>query len=197
MRKFPHLALLAAGLIAAVPTIASAEDGFFIDGRVGRSSVDEGDIDDSDTAYSLNLGYRWGWFGVEAGYADQGSFSDTAHSGALSVPVKGEVDGFTLGVNGKFNFAEKWYLSGRVGAYFWDGRADNAFVLINQPNPAASVLVADRIKDSGTDLYAGIGVGYDLNDKVSIGLNYDHYDVSSDGVKLKPDVLSAGLEVRF
>ena len=56
------IALASAGLSAA-PALSHAADGsnggFFVNGNVGRSSLDAGPYNSDDTGYDVNLGYRW------------------------------------------------------------------------------------------------------------------------------------------
>ena len=57
------LALVSAGLLAAPAAFAqnapSDNGGWFINGNVGRTSIDKGPYDGHDTGYALNGGYRW------------------------------------------------------------------------------------------------------------------------------------------
>ena len=76
------LALTIASLgLAAVPAAfaqSTHNDGFFINGSVGRAALNHGPYDDHTTGYALNGGYRWAVnpqvaLGVEAGYNDLGN----------------------------------------------------------------------------------------------------------------------------
>jgi OOP family OmpA-OmpF porin/outer membrane immunogenic protein len=183
------IALATAGFVA-VSTAHAADNhnGFFINGNVGQSTVDDGPYDDDDTAFGANLGYRWAvspnvLLGVEGGYVDLGKVSPKSASVGLG---NAEVDGWTLGVNGHFNVADNWYLSGRAGLF----RADLKGGYFNGDVPVL-------VDDSSNDWYAGAGFGYDFSNNFSLGLNYDYYRVEKASLKLDPGVLSVGGEFRF
>ena len=186
------IALAAAGL-AVVPAISHADSngngGFFVNGNVGQSSLDKGAYNDDDTAYDLNLGYRWALnpnvaLGVEGGYVDLGKFDPK--SSALPFP-RASVKGWTAGVNGHFNLTPQWYLSGRAGLF----RADvKGGYFDNTPAPVL-------VDDTSNKYYAGAGVGYDFSNNFSVGVNYDYYKTGANGLNLDPNLVSVSAEVRF
>jgi len=181
------LALVASSLVAASATRAQDATGFFLDGRVGSASIDEDQFDDDTTALQFNAGYRWGGWGVEAGYVRFDDFD-----GELSdIEIQAGIDGFTIGLNGRTNLAEgPWYLSGRLGAFLWDAEADTVVTVNNRP-------VRVNADTDGTDIYAGVGFGYDFNEQFSLGLAYDFFGVEDDDVTLHTNVLSLTGEIRF
>lgn len=186
------LALACAGL-GVLPAAALA-DGFFLDGRIGNSSIDGDGFDDSDVAIGINGGYRWGIFGLEGGYTDLGSFhqnfsvfDDINDTTPENLNSRVDLGGYTLGGNIHYNVNENWYLSGRAGLFRWKGDTD---VTIGNATQQSSNL-------RGTDWYAGVGVGYDFNARIGIGLNYDHYAAKTHGADLDTDVTSVSTEVRF
>ncbi|HVF34126.1 MAG TPA: outer membrane beta-barrel protein [Candidatus Saccharimonadia bacterium] len=180
------LALAASALVAA--TAAQAQDtGFFIEGRVGSASIDEDQFDDDTTAVAFNAGYRWGGWGIEAGYVTFDDFDGEVDD----IEIQAGVDGFTIGLNGRTNLADgPWYLSSRLGAFLWDAEADDVIRINNTPTR----IDADT---DGTDLYAGIGVGYDFSDQFSLGVAYDYFGVEDDDVTLDTNVISVTGEIRF
>lgn len=183
------LPLLLLGALAATPAMAQ-DGGFFLEGRGGSASFDEDPFDDTTTAFQFNVGYRWGLFGLEGGYVSFNDIEDTF----AGIDVNAEIDGWTLGVNGRSNFADQWYLSGRLGAFMWD--ADANTVICETPSNCASV----RADDDGTDFYAGVGVGYDFNDQWSAGIAYDYFGIEGSGDEidtLDTNVFSATVELRF
>jgi OOP family OmpA-OmpF porin/outer membrane immunogenic protein len=188
MNKTTLAALLGLSSLVAMPA-AFAQDrnnGFFIEARGGSASVDEDDFDDTTTAFQIGGGYRWGGFGIEGGYVTFNDFEDNSQG----LDINAEVDGFTLGVNGRTNFAEDWYLSGRIGAFFWDAEADTAVLVGTTPTR----IEAD---DDGTDFYAGVGMGYDFSEQVSLGVAYDYFGPETDASDLGTNVFSVTGEVRF
>lgn len=190
------IGLASAGLFAA--TAASAQDtyagngGWFINGNVGQATLDHGPYDDDTTGYAINGGYRWALnpsaaLGVEVGYNDLGNIhaKNIFQSGPVIQDDKSQLHGWTAGVNGHFNLNPNWYVSARTGLYSWTGHGLN-----NDVNPVRKGL-------DDTSWYAGAGVGYDFSNNVSLGLNYDHYDASKQGVNLDTNMISVSAEYRF
>ena len=188
------LAMASAGLLAA-PFAAHAQDngGFFINGNVGQASLDEGMYDDEDTAYGVNLGYRWSVspgfaIGVEGGYVDLGKYAPKSN---IVLPVgqflgDAELDGFTAGVNGRFNLGDNWYISGRTGLFRADVKGD--YLAAGIPT---------RVDDTSNKWYAGAGFGYDFSNNFSVGLNFDHYEVDKRNLDLNSNLISVSAEARF
>lgn len=183
------IALTAAGLVA-IPAVGHAQDkgGFFINGQVGQATLDKGVYDDDDTAYGVNLGYRWALnpavaLGVEGGYTDLGTFDPKSSARPVG---RADLKGWTLGVNGHFNINDNWYLSGRGGLF----RAD-------MKGGYRGIEAPVYVDDTSNGWYTGVGFGYDFSNKASVGLNYDYYKVDEKGLKLDPGVISVGAEVRF
>lgn len=187
MRKTTLAALIGVSCLFAVPTAFAQDSGFFLEARGGSASIDEDEFDDTTTAFQIGGGYRWGAFGVEGGYV---SFNDFENEIA-GLDVNAELDGYTLGINGKSHFANQWYLSGRLGAFFWDADADTVFC--TTPGNCARV----SGDDDGTDFYAGVGVGYDFSEQFSLGVAYDYFGADAADVTLDTNVLSVTGEVRF
>jgi opacity protein-like surface antigen len=191
MKKLQIAAALIAAL-AAPSAFAQATDrtGFFIEGRGGSASVSEDEFDDTTTAFQFNGGYRWGAIGIEGGYATFNDFEDNFNG----LNINAALDGFTLGINGRYNFTPQWYLAGRVGAFFWDADANTAVCVVAGTNRVCTLAEADT---DGTDFYAGASVGYDFNEMFSMGVAYDYFGADGDDVTLDTNVFSLTGEVRF
>lgn len=183
-----------AGMLAIPSAFAQNANngGWFVNGDVGRASLNHGAYNGNDTAYAINGGYRWSLspavaIGVEAGYNDLGNIR--VRNAFTSDPVlkrgQSELHGWTTGVNGHFNFTPNWYVSGRTGIYSWKGHG-----LSNNDNPLRRNL-------SKTDYYGGVGVGYDFASNASVGLNYNHYQAKKNSIDLSSNVVSIGGEYRF
>jgi len=177
MNKLVSAILISATLpiaLTATPALAEEHTGFFIDGRLGNAQVDDNGIDDSAFGGTLSGGYRWGYWGVDVGYANFHGFNDNG--------LDLDIDGFTAGLNARFNVADDWYVSARGGAFRWDtdSRGDNV-----------------RFKHGGTDFYAGLGFGYDFSQSFSAGIAYDYYNVDTGGGDADVGLISANAEVRF
>ncbi|WP_205746122.1 MULTISPECIES: porin family protein [Dyella] len=189
------LALAAAGL-AVVPAAfaqnAPDNGGWFINGNVGRTSIDKGPYDDSDTGYAINGGYRWAItprfaLGAEVGYNDLGNIhvKNIFNSNDVVDKGKSQLHGWTAGANARFNIDPQWYISGRAGLYSWKGHG-----LSNDVNPVRKSL-------DDTSWYGGVGFGYNFTNNVSVGLNYDYFDAKKNHVDLSTDMVSVSAEYRF
>jgi OOP family OmpA-OmpF porin/outer membrane immunogenic protein len=183
--KILAIALAAAGLTGLSAAHAADTNGFFINGNIGQSNLDKNGFDDNDTAFAGNVGYRWAvapsvLLGVEGGYTDLGKFDAKRSLGA----GKAELKGWNLGVDGHFNVANNWYISGRGGFF----RGDRTVSFAND---------LGRFDDTKNGWYAGAGFGYDFNTNVSLGLNYDYYKVDKNGFDISPSMVSVSGEYRF
>ena len=187
------IALATAGL--AAPAISMAADangpggGFFINGSIGESSLDHQGYNDTDTGYLGNIGYRWALspnvaLGIEGGYTDLGKFSPDNPSDGLG---QASLKGWTVGVNGHFNFTPEWYVSGRTGIFHSD--------LKGQYFDASDAIVT--VDDTANKFYAGAGIGYDFSNNFSLGVNYDYYKANKSGLNLDPSLWSVSGEFRF
>ena len=54
-----------------------------------------------------------------------------------------------------------------------------------------------RVDDSSNKWYAGAGFGYDFNNNLSVGLNYDTYKANTNGLSFNPNLVSVSAEYRF
>jgi OOP family OmpA-OmpF porin len=190
------LALTTAGLLAVSAVFAqnapSDNGGWFINGIVGRTAINQGPYDGHDTGYALNGGYRWSLapnfsLGAEVGYNDLGNIhaKNVFNSQPVIAPGKSQLHGWTAGANAHFDLTPNWYLSGRTGLYSWTGHG-----MSNDVNPVRKGL-------SDNSWYAGAGVGYNITNNLSVGLNYDYFDAQKHNVDLSTDMVSASAEYRF
>ncbi|HEX7338332.1 MAG TPA: porin family protein [Rhodanobacteraceae bacterium] len=190
------LAIATAGMLALPAAFAQTapthHDGWFVNGQVGQTHINNSLYDGHDTGYQLTGGYRWALgqnvlLGVEGGYNDLGNI-DVDHaftSKDVFNRSQSELHGWMLGANGHFNINPNWYVSARAGLYQWKGHG-----LSNNSNPLRRSL--DK-----TDWYSGVGFGYDFANNVSVGLNYDYYHAKKDRLDLSTGMVSVGAEYRF
>jgi OOP family OmpA-OmpF porin len=190
------LALTTAGLLAVPAVFAQStptdNGGWFINGNVGRTAINQGPYDGHDTGYALNGGYRWSLapnfsLGAEVGYNDLGNIhaKNIFNSQSVVAPGKSQLHGWTAGANAHFDLTPNWYLSGRTGLYSWTGHG-----LSNDVNPVRKSL-------NDNSWYAGAGVGYNVTSNLSVGLNYDYFDAQKHNIDLSTDMVSASAEYRF
>lgn len=194
------LAITAALGMAAVPAafaqsvpMAGQHDGWFINGQAGSTKMNHDAYDGHDTGYQLTGGYRWALspsalLGIEGGYNDLGNIkaSKAFRSGDVYDTKRSQLRGWMLGANGHFNINPNWYVSARAGLYAWKGHG-----MSNNDTPVI------RNGLDKTDWYGGVGFGYDFDNNVSLGLNYDYYHAKKDRVNLSSDMISVGAEYRF
>ena len=190
------LALASSGLLAVPAAFAqnapSDHGGWFINGNIGRTAINQGPYDNHDTGYALNGGYRWSLapnfaLGAEVGYNDLGNIHarNIFNSSPVISPGKSSLHGWTAGANAQLDLNPNWYLSGRAGVYSWTGHG-----LSNDVNPINKSL-------SQTSWYTGAGVGYRLTQNLSVGLDYDYFHAKKSNVDLSTDMISASAEYRF
>lgn len=190
------LALASSGLLSVPAAFAqnapSDNGGWFINGNIGRTAINQGPYDNHDTGYALNGGYRWSLapnfaLGAEVGYNDLGNIHarNIFNSSPVIAPGKSSLHGWTAGANAQLDLNPNWYLSGRAGVYSWTGHG-----LSNDVNPINKSL-------SQTSWYTGAGVGYRLTQNLSVGLDYDYFHAKKSNVDLSTDMISASAEYRF
>ncbi len=187
MFKHPILAIALAATLA-IPAVASAQSGFFVDGGVGQVRVDESGFKDKDTHFRLGGGWNLNQnFGLEGGWTDFGSFSEQVAIGAATGEF--EADGWYAGVHAKVPFYEGdsgFYARGRAGLLFWDA---SGRIRVGT--------ITERFSDSGNDPYFGIGAGYDLSRNFGVGLDYDRYKIGKGGDDSTLKVWNVNATYRF
>ena len=177
------LAFATAGLMAAPAVFAQSapngNGGWFVNGNVGRTSINKGPYDGHDTGYGINGGYRWAVspsvaLGAEIGYNDLGNIhaKNIFNGNRVVDRQKTQLHGWTAGVNGHFNISPNWYVSARTGIYGWKGHG-----MSNDELPT-------RHSVDDTSWYAGAGFGYDFTNNFSLGLNYDYYNAKKHNVEI-------------
>ncbi|HET8764250.1 MAG TPA: outer membrane beta-barrel protein, partial [Rhodanobacter sp.] len=140
------LALATTGMLVIPASFAQSAPadnaGWFINGNVGRTSLNHGPYDNHDTGYALNGGYRWSLapnfaLGAEVGYNDLGNIraKNIFHSAPIMAPGRSQLHGWTAGANARLGLSDSWYLSGRAGVYSWTGHG-----LSNDVNPVRKSL---------------------------------------------------------
>lgn len=175
MNKITALSLAAA--LAAVSTSAFAADGAgaFVRGEIGSTDGQLNGTSQNDTAYAIRGGYNVNeYFGVEAFYGD--------YYGKNLLSLDLEAKGYGVGLVGKYRFGDD-------KGFFIDGRAGFA----------RTTLSADGFDFEKTVPYAGLGVGYDINNNYGITLNYVRQNAikPAPALKVELETLSLGFEYRF
>ena len=172
-RNHLSLALAVLGTLSSAPVLAGEYTGWVYNGFTGLGSISQGDLSDDSLGSAPNIGYRWGWLGVELGYNYFGKFTDEAMVGSVPVDIDANVDGWNAGINLNHDLSERWSLQGRVGLFDWktDGHVDDG---VNRL----------AYSDSGNDWYAGASIDYRLSKRTSLGLGYVRYSLNDADINL-------------
>jgi len=122
-------------------------------------------------------------FGIEAGYTDLRKADHTFTMGGAN--YTGTTDGHRAYVAGKATMPinDQFSVYGKLGAGYTKTRLSTA-----APGLSGS--------DSKTEVYAGLGGQYNLNEKVALTLEYERYGKSKD-VGAKADAITAGAKFSF
>lgn len=195
------LALPLMAILFAIPAVSMAQSygggyndygSWFLSGQVGESRL-QSTIASQNTATSsaLMAGYRWNLnpmfqFGGEVGYATTGTFKDSING----TTAKAKADGFLAGVTGKLNFTPNWYFSFE-GGYFDAKQTTSGTTYVG------TTLVSYGQHHTMGSFYTGVGIGYDFNQNMSLGLNYDNFQDNDNQVNLTSNVTALRFEVRF
>lgn len=118
-------------------------------------------------------------WGVEAGYTDYAKSDYSYNSGA----IRGQSEGHSTYIAGKATapINEQFSVFGKLGV------SDNKYQM-NEP--------AGAFGTSKTEVYAGIGGQYKLNQKVAMTLEYERYGKTKD-FGPKADVITVGAKYAF
>jgi len=179
--------LLAAQAAQAAPQ--SDELGAYGGLSVGRSSfslpspsVPVTGKDSRDTAYKLYGGYRLNEnFGLEAGYARLGSFSEQATLATGAVTQEGKASSFYAAATARHALNEQFSLQGRLG------------VARNKVSGTNLLPAGDSLQGSKTSLMWGVGAEYKLAKNLALTADYDNYGKVSSQVKASTFMLGARL----
>lgn len=166
------------------------QDNFFVAGQLGQSRFRTGDLNHDNSVFqNVRFGWRWnGIVGAEIGYAYLGRPKGDFGDGLATFSTKARA--ITLGVNGKYNVYNNWFVTAHAG--YLRSQSKNRFDLLG---------VYDAKGTNYNDgWYGGLGVGYDLTRNFSVGLNYDNYHLqngSGSDSHVNVAAYSAAVEYRF
>jgi len=192
MKKTAMAIALLAGLAAAPafaqsPVAPSWYAGFGLGvGNLGKSGQDltglsNVTLDDSDTTYTLRLGYRFNpFFAVEGGYYDLGQYSFSGKSGATTVTGSGKAKSFGLSAVAIAPLSDVFELYGRVGI-------EQSEIKLN----ANTTLATANASDKQTGATYGVGGRYAINKNVGAFLEWMKND------KIQVDSYLVGVDFRF
>ncbi len=175
--------LLLVALMSFVASSAALAEPFYLGASVGKTGlkVDEfnSTFDGNDTAYKVFAGYRFiKFFGLEGGYVDFGSPSDSRDG----IDLEFDATAWDLFAVGVIPVAEHFELFGKAGFFRWD------------TNVRLSGAMVARESDSGNDAAYGIGLAIKPSKLIAIRLEYERFKVANtDDLNLT----SVGVDFRF
>jgi len=204
MKKTLFAIALATASFAAVPAVfaqdatQNAQQGWYVGANAGYGQVDRGPYDNGGGAGGIKGGYRFAInpdtsLGAEVGYqflgraSAQGSYTNN-FAGYNGNNAKSKLQGATAGLDLRYSFSPNWYGEVRGGAFFAKGQG----LTDDRTNPQA-------VRFDSTRYYAGAGVGYNITQQWSVGLNYDYFDGSQSdkNIHLPTNLYSLSAEFRF
>lgn len=180
------------------PDLQSGQGHWFVAGNVGRTDggtagrFGTGDFnvfesrDGRKTGYGLVGGYRWkvspAWgVGIEGGYSDLGNlrvrnvFRDDSVDQTDSTNA---LRGWQVGANARVNINPAWYV-GMRGGYF--RASDNDMRYYNRVGE--DLRLDSGRRDGRNSWYAGVGTGWNVTDRFSLGVHYDYFRAKAGEVR--------------
>jgi len=163
-------------------------DNFYVAGNLGQTQYRADVSHDNSVFQNVRFGWRWnGYVGPEIGYVYLGRPKDVAYGTSNSLKPRAA----TIGVNGKYNFYQNWFVTGHAG-------------YLRSQSYLTQTVGSDSFRDKSWNngWFAGAGVGYNVTQNVSVALNYDNYHVqygrAADGQsKTNIAAFSGSVEYRF
>ena len=182
--------LVCFALLASMTSLSHA-DGFFVNTSLGASNYYSEyplnpafEVHHSHTE-ALRFGYRWTngpfSYGLEAGYANLGQGDQRVPGNFNWGQYRERIDGFMLGPSVRYSLPLGFYISAHAGA-LWSTDHQTYKFTESQPligGAYSYYYYSDRFNNSTTGNYVGVGVGYDFNRLLSLGVNYDTYRIHS------------------
>jgi len=170
-------------------------DNFFAVGNLGQTQY-RTDISHRYSVFqNLRFGWRWnGLIGAEIGYVYLGRRKDTVDNDFRDYETSVNSRAITLGINGKYNFYENWFVSAHAGYLRSQRKLTDTYYYRDS---------SFRQTSWNNGWYGGLGVGYDATHNVSLALNYDNYHLQynhpNNGFrdKVNAAAYSASVEYRF
>ncbi len=191
-------------LLAALLALLSfnSQANWYIDADIGISDAENRmevsddsvvDVDQTDTMWSMGLGYKFNpQWSVAGHYLDLGQGSSTLNPDVSTNPsdyhqtvakvTPALAEGLTLSVSYGFIQRENYTLNATLGSFFWKVDFDSEYQGTHI-----------RSTEYGTDPYIGIGAVHKLNNKWNFGWELDQYFIDLNDVT----TISAKLTYQF
>ncbi|MGQ0798620.1 MAG: porin family protein [Pseudomarimonas sp.] len=182
MRKHTLLGTTLSALLLCATAAHAQDTSFYLHGSLGQGTIETEQFvaydDDKDTTLAVAFGWRLRpWLAVEFGYNDFGNYQSRCPA-AVCPPllVFRDLDytSFELGLNFRVPFGDSGVFGqARAGVHNWDV----------------------GFGGSNTDPRYGLGVGYVINDRFDVSLDFDQYQ--TDNAIRDLDRVSVGVDFKF
>ncbi|GAB3779250.1 outer membrane beta-barrel protein [Dyella agri] len=163
-------------------------DNFYVAGNLGQTRYRADVSHDNGVFQNVRFGWRWnGYVGPEIGYVYLGRPKDVSNNVSSWLKPRAA----TVGVNGKYDFYQNWFVTGHAG--YMRSQSYMGETIGNG---------GERAKSWNNGWFAGAGVGYNITSNVSLAVNYDNYHLlygrRGDGQShLNVAAFSGSIEYRF
>lgn len=192
MRKITLALLIAA---SSLPVLA--ENNFSTELLLGNADQKTGPRLRPISGDDLSIGIRGAYLlhknmGFELAYMNYGETDDsTGVGGGGTQTLNTSTSALTLGVKGIIPFDSGFSIIGRAGMSAWDFEIKQTVTGFAGGNA--------KLDDDGTDLYYGIGMKYNFNEKMSFGLEYTITEMGLliSGDKLDHEVKDTALSIGY
>ena len=156
--------------------------------------VNRFNVEDARFGWKFNIGFDLTRnLAIKAGYMDLNDNSGETNA-VVSDPAifnsyskKGpttSAEGFSLGSVYRYNVTDSLDFTGSVGLFNWESDGD-----VQALDGAQGT--GDQV--GGTDIYFGLGGGYQLTNDVSLSIEWEHYKLNDENT----DMLSIGVNYHF
>ena len=166
-------------------------------GSFSRTTLEE---KNSGSPIKLTIGYKYlSFYSLEFVYFDVGQFEFTKNgefSDGTNLTTTSDIekyDGNLFGVSNKFTYQanQSIELYGRLGFYFSKGDFTNRQIMVSTiTNNNSDYTITKSYSEQAFE--TGVGVGYNINESISMNLEYviysgvvDSVDASATGLNLK------------
>ncbi len=142
------------------------DSGFYISGGIGAAQIEPGSFLDDETNTIPRVAFGWQlnpYLGAELGYFDFGEMS------GLIGDTPPDASGISLAVRGQLPVSSKLALFAKAGQIWWG----SDFTITTCRFIECSVR---EINFDDRDAMLGVGLSYELTDRLEIELEYDYFD---------------------
>lgn len=173
-----------------------------INGLGGTVLSAESSLDDSDTAWGLQVGYRFNrYIAAELGYVNLGEalyeavamISDGVETFPLETSFRYVSSGPTAAVLGILPISERFDVHGKAGIYFADTRVRARVRDIEFDEN----IFHDEVDAGEQEVLLGVGGAWNINDRYSVRFEYQRFMDIGDDVTGEADIDMLAVSILF